>query len=302
MDGVIFDIQYYAMYDGPGIRTCVFFKGCPLRCAWCHNPESWDPNIRMGYSAERCTGCGQCAEACPNNALQMLDGRVLRDIEKCSTCGACAEACPNKATEKIGRKISVEEIVRAVIRDKIFYDESGGGVTISGGEPTMRPDFLLDTLRALKETGIHIALETCGCFKEELLEELAGLVDLFLYDLKSVDSENHKRFTGVSNKLILSNFEKILALAGSEKITPRIPLIPGFNSDDASIDAIAGFLQEAGYSGEVHLMPYNRLAKIKWEKVGKGASYRDFGELSDKNIGYIASRFERAGFDVVCNR
>lgn len=302
MKGVIFDIQTYAVYDGPGIRTLVFFKGCPLRCAWCHNPESWNRNPEMAYLGSKCIACGKCVEVCPEKALSLnSDKQVVRDDDLCVVCGKCAKQCEAGAMEKIGWLATPEEIAQKVLADKPFYDNSEGGATITGGESTLQPEFLLAVIDAIRAGGVHVALETCGWFGEDLLEKLLPRVDLFLYDLKCIDSAHHKEFTGVNPERILANFETILSRAGSKKILPRIPLIPGFNVDEASISDLIGFLQQTGYQGPVHLMPYNRLAKTKWEKLGRLGQYRNLGELAEEKLGEIAARFEAAGFEVVVN-
>jgi len=302
MNGIIFDIQHYSVYDGPGIRTCVFLKGCPLRCAWCHNPESHKINPEVSYFKERCVSCGKCVEACPNEAIQLTKDGVVRDYERCTVCAKCVEACETGAMEVIGREVGAEEIAEAASRDKIFYDNSGGGVTISGGEPTVQKEFLFAILRELKNREIHTALETCGYFKDSLIDEMAGLVDLFLFDIKHMNQQAHKKFTGVSNEEILSNFEKIHSSVGSERIIPRIPLIPGFNTDPDAIDEIITFLKQIRYNGPVHFMPYNKMAKTKYEKVGKGHLYQDMGELPDEKINAIMKEIEDHSFQVVCNR
>jgi pyruvate formate lyase activating enzyme len=204
--------------------------------------------------------------------------------------------------EKIGTEMSANEIAEMVSRDKAFYDNSGGGVTISGGEPTLQPEFLCATLEAVRTHGIHTALETCGYFDEALLNELPDITDLFLYDIKHLAAGIHKKFTGVSNERILSNFSQLLSRVGSERIVPRIPIIPQFNDDPDSADCIASFLMEAGYSGPIHLMPYNRMARTKWEKIGRGSSYRDLGVQEPEDVQRVISRFERASFEIICNQ
>ncbi len=302
MKGIIFDIQFNCVYDGPGIRTCVFFKGCPLRCKWCHNPESYQLKPQMGYLAEKCTGCGSCAKVCPNGALKHVKKTLSRESEKCTVCGKCAEVCPNGATEVIGKEVSPEEIVEKVAADKIFYDNSGGGVTISGGEATLQPDFLIATLRAVKEKGIRTALETCGQFREELAVALIQNADLFLFDIKHVDSGLLRQFTGADLALVSANFERILASAGNDRVIVRIPVIPGFNADKDSISKIISYIKQSGYAGPVHLMPYNSLASTKWKKIGKQPPYGEIGELSEEALSEAINAFERAGFEVECNR
>jgi len=242
MNGIIFDIQHYSVYDGPGIRTCVFLKGCPLRCAWCHNPESHKLKPEIAYFKDRCVGCGRCVDACPNEAIKLTKDGVVRDYERCTVCAKCVEACETGAMEKIGKEVSAEEIVEGVARDKPFYDNSGGGATISGGEPTMQKEFLIEILRLLKAQEIHTAVETCGYFDAALIDGMIDLVDLFLFDIKHIDSNTHKRWTGVGNERILANFEQIHNQVGSKRIIPRIPLIPGVNTDLNVIGGMLNFL------------------------------------------------------------
>lgn len=302
MNGIIFDIHQYAIYDGPGIRTVVFLKGCPLSCAWCHNPESQDPEPQISYFQERCVKCGKCVDSCPNEALTLTSEGIERDPRKCTLCGNCTKVCPNQVMELVGKEYSVDEVIKIVAADKIFYDNSGGGVTISGGEPTMQYSFLISLLQKLKEKGIHSAIETCGFFNEKHLDELMELVDLFLFDIKHVDPAIHEKYTGIKNDKIKENFKNIVNKTNSKKISCRIPIIPGFNKDLEVIKGIADFLNEVSYTNDVHLMPYNKLAKTKYEKMGMGHLYKDMGELSEKELEEISENFVNQGFKVVINQ
>jgi len=301
MNGIVFDVQNYAIYDGPGIRTIIFLKGCPLKCQWCQNPESQLLLPQMSYFEEKCQACGNCMTACPNNALSLINGKIIRNLSLCTTCGTCISACPNGVMEKIGAVRKLDELVEIALRDKPFYDNSEGGVTISGGEPTMQIDFLLELLKALKQQGIHTAIETCGYFNENLISELVKYVDLFLFDIKLVDTDKHKKFTNVYNEKILTNFSKILSKVGSERIVPRIPLIPGVNTDINTIQQIIAFLLDVNYNGIIHLMPYNKLTKTKYEKMGMESLHKDFGDLTDSDIYEITKLFEQHSYEVFIN-
>ncbi len=309
MTGTVFDIQRYAIYDGPGIRTAVYFKGCPLHCFWCHNPESQSAGPEMGYWQDRCTACANCVKVCPNGALQISNGgmdadspRVRREHGRCTACGACSEACPNDAMETIGYETTADEIVRQTLSDKSFYDNSGGGVTITGGEPTAQSGFLFEVLEALKGAGVHTALDTCGYFSEDLIVPLSQRADLFLYDVKHVDSARHRQATGTDPEQILANFRRILGRVGAARVIPRIPLIPGFNTDPEDIDTIGEFLRSAGYEGPVHLLPYHGWARGKYERLGREGAFVDPGRIDDGRMVEIIRRFSSIGLTPVCQR
>ena len=254
--GLVFDIKKYAIHDGPGIRTTVFFKGCPLQCQWCHNPESWRDQAELGFRKSRCVGCGQCAEICPRDAISLVENRPVTDAQKCILCGRCVDICIAGARQIIGQDMTVSEVMAEVERDVIFYDQSGGGVTFSGGEPLMQPDFLQALLNQCQRLNIHTAVDT-SCYAEpEIVEMVAKRTDLFLCDIKHMDNEMHERFTGVGNDLILDNI-RYISQAG-KKIVIRIPIIPGFNNDPANIEATGNFAASLQGVGRIDLLPFNR--------------------------------------------
>jgi len=254
--GLVFDIKKYAIHDGPGIRTTVFFKGCPLQCLWCHNPESWRSQVELGFRKGRCTGCGQCVEACQHEAISVVENRPVTDEEKCVLCGRCVDVCLAGARQIIGRETTVSEVIAEVERDVIFYDQSGGGVTFSGGEPLMQPDFLLALLNRCRARNIHTAVDTSCYVEPEILDSVAERADLFLCDLKHMDNEMHERFTGVGNNLILENIRRIAR--ADNKIVIRIPVIPGFNDDPANIEATGKFAASLSGVGRIDILPFNR--------------------------------------------
>ncbi len=264
--GLIFDIKKFAVHDGPGIRTTVFMKGCPLRCAWCHNPESWEREPEILFYEQRCIGCEKCFEACPSGALRIEDGKRVYDRDRCRQCYACVQVCYAEATIKCGREVTVQDVMAEVEKDRPFYEHSGGGMTVSGGEPMMQEAFVFSLMKQAKETGIHTALDTSGFVRWEVLERFQEVTDLFLYDLKLVDEARHRACTGVSNQRILDNLKKLSRAGASLMI--RMPIVPGYTDEEADIEAAGRFLSSLdGDRIRVRLLPYHRLAESKYERL-----------------------------------
>jgi len=264
--GTIFDIKRFAVYDGPGIRTTVFLKGCPLHCLWCHNPEGISPRPQLVFTPLKCIGCGHCIEVCPRGAHQLVDSQHVIIWDRCGACGACAAGCYAGALELAGREVTVEEVLEEVLQDRAFYKTSGGGMTLSGGEPLAQYDFTRALFRAAKDEGIHTALDTTGLTTWERLEQLLDDVDLVLYDLKHMDNQRHIALTGVPNTQILENLRR-LDTAGQPSWI-RIPLIPGQNDGDANYHALGQFISGLRHVERIEILRYHRLAETKYESVG----------------------------------
>ncbi len=294
--GLVFDIKRYAIHDGPGIRTTVFFKGCPLKCLWCHNPESWKAHVELGLREGRCLRCGQCAEACPHEAISLVENRPVTDVEKCLLCGRCVDVCPAGARQIIGRETTVSKVMAEVERDVIFYDQSGGGVTFSGGEPLMQPDFLLALLNQCQEQNIHTAVDTSCYAEQEIVEMVAKRTDLFLCDLKHMDNEMHERFTGVGNKLILENIRGISQ--ADKKIVIRIPIIPGFNDDPANIEATGSFAASLHGIVRIDLLPFNRGGIEKLTRLTGEIKSMQIETPDEEQMSSIAQSLSKYVFEV----
>jgi pyruvate formate lyase activating enzyme len=291
--GFVFDVKRYAIHDGPGIRTTVFLKGCPLRCAWCQNPESWDSGPEHSLRASRCVGCGRCVEACGRGAIAPSDDGTVTDLARCVFCGSCVAACPRGAREIVGRRATVAEIIAQVERDVIFYEESGGGVTFSGGEPLVQPAFLGELLRECRAKGIHTALDTTCYAPWEVIDSLRGEVGLWLCDLKHLDPAEHERSTGVSNGEILANLHR-LARSG-EEIVIRFPIIPGINDDQANIAATGEFAASLDRVVAVDILPYNGLVRAKLARLTRPYELLEAERPSDDRLRAIARELEKFG-------
>jgi pyruvate formate lyase activating enzyme len=292
---LIFDIKRYSINDGPGIRVTVFFKGCPLSCKWCHNPESRSSGVQKLYSAGKCIGCGSCVETCPEKALTLVPGTgILTNNELCNLCGICAGVCPTKAMEMSGRQQSVDQIMKVIRRESILMETSGGGVTFSGGEPLQHPDILFKLLKACKSEGIHTAIDTSGFVNADILLEAAKFTDLFLYDLKLIDSSRHKEYTGVPNEKIISNL-CLLAETGSQIII-RVPLIEGVNADEENIEATPAFIVSLpGEPKTVNLLLYHSIAARKYKKLGGNYNPENMREPDKIRIANCIRIFEEHG-------
>ncbi len=292
--GNIFDIKQFAVHDGPGIRTTIFLKGCPLECSWCHNPEGIDYEDDLFFYESKCIGCGSCVGVCPENAIEMKGKIINIDRDLCQLCGNCSEVCPTAALEIAGKRMSVEEVMDEIERSTIYHDTSSGGVTLSGGEPFQQFEFMKELIERCKEKDIHVTVDTCGHVETEKLDEVKDKIDLFLFDLKIMDEDLHKEYIGVGNEKILKNLKSLLR-EGDNEVIIRFPLIPGITDTKENISSILDFLAPLKGVREIDVLPYHDVRE-KYNRLGKEYEIKDIEAPGRERIEKIKRRFEEEGY------
>jgi len=304
--GFVFDIQRFAIHDGPGIRTLVFLKGCPLRCLWCDNPESQAAYPEIASFESNCIRCGSCLDICPIKAIHVKDDIVTLDREICTRCGRCTEVCYANAKKLIGKIMSVDEVIKEIRKDMLFYRNSGGnplfdgepgGVTLSGGEPLMQPNFVIELLGRCRQLGIHTAMETSGYGDYESLREISEYLDWLYFDIKHMDPIAHKRLTGVSNETILDNASRIAKELASRlrRMIIRVPLIPGYNSSQQNIESTAEFVSTLQRVDKIELLRYHRLGEQKYKQLGRKYQLENLNQISKEHLQKLKSIVESHG-------
>ncbi|MGB4027921.1 MAG: glycyl-radical enzyme activating protein [Acetomicrobium sp.] len=294
--GLIFDVQRYSIHDGPGIRTTVFFKGCPLRCWWCHNPEGIDSGKELMYFEYKCMRCRDCVKVCPTGAIEFKGKpRIFRPL--CTACGNCSDACPAGALKLVGKEYTVEELMKEIEKDVLYFDNSGGGVTFSGGEPLFQADFLLEVLKECKNRYIHKALDTAGFASREVLASAMGYVDLFLYDLKLIDEKQHIKYTGVSNTLIKENLRFLVDSGRAQDVILRFPVIPGITDTSDNVDDMAEFISNLRGLREINLLPFHDVSE-KYHRLDREYLMTVRKSPPQEKLLEIKEKFESIGLRV----
>ncbi|NFI56641.1 glycyl-radical enzyme activating protein [Clostridium botulinum] len=293
---LICNIEKYATHDGPGIRTVVFFKGCPLKCIWCSNPETQSKKNELYYNKKKCIGCGSCIKSCDKNALSFEDDLIKIDRDKCNSCGKCTDICPTNALNLVAKEMTIDEVFKEVIKDEIFYSKSGGGVTLSGGEVLSNGDFALDLLKKCKENYINTAIETSGFGETETLLNLSKFCDLVMFDIKNANNEFHKKFIDVDNSLIIKNLETVSKV--HDNIIIRIPLIPNFNDSEENIKKVID-LALKNRIREIHLLPYHSLGKEKYNQLNRKYDLNDMKTPNKDKTEYLKEVIEKSNIKCI---
>ena len=289
--GLSFDLKRFALHDGPGIRTTVFLKGCPMRCLWCHNPESQRNEPELLDDRSRCIGCGACVDACPESAVRIISSVAVTDRSRCTACGACVDACPLRIRAVVGDRTTVDEVFAEIERDVLFYDQSGGGVTLSGGEPLAQPAFAEAILDRCRDHGIHTAVDTCGMASPEVIDRIASRTDLFLYDIKHLDPQRHLEVTGVSNESVLANLERLVALGS--RIWVRIPLIPGINDSPSHLERLGTWIRSLQGIESIQLLAYHDIGEAKCDRLARPRLMGETPSMSEEEAQMAADIVRR---------
>jgi len=293
MNNQIFDIQTFSLHDGPGIRTTVFLKGCTLRCQWCSNPEGFDSKPTLSYQLKKCTQCLECVEKCPTGALTSQNGKLVVQHKKCNGCGECIESCQTQALKLYGYHADAQEIINLVQKDKSYFDKSGGGITLSGGEVMRQAEFTREILQLAKQAEIHTCIETCGFGKQDDYASILPLVDIFLFDYKLTDPKEHKKYTGQSNKLILENLKFICS--SRAKIILRLPVIPKINDNIEHFKAVIALSNKYENIEKVEIMPYHNWGEHKYREIGLSLPEIEAESATDQEIANWESTFIEMG-------